>query len=69
MGDLALPFVLPRINDPELEVLKFINFLQALEDRRRRALRPSALPIDLTIDFTTTCQLSCPYCAVGNGTR
>ena len=68
MGDLALPFVLPRINDPELEVLKFINFLQALEDRRRRALRPSALPIDLTIDFTTTCQLSCPYCAVGNGT-
>jgi MoaA/NifB/PqqE/SkfB family radical SAM enzyme len=68
MGDLALPFVLPRIGDQGLEVVKYVNFLQAMESRRRRALRIACLPIDLTVDFTTTCQLSCPYCAVGNGT-
>jgi 2-iminoacetate synthase ThiH len=68
MSDLALPYVLPRVRNPELELTKYSNLLRALQARRSRASRVSALPIDLTIDLTTACQLRCPYCAVGNGT-
>lgn len=67
MGDCALHQILPRVSAP-LEVKKYVNFLLALRARRRRADTAIAKPIDVTIDFTTTCQLHCPYCAVGNGT-
>lgn len=68
MGDIALPYILPRIQNPQREVVKYLNFLTALYERRQGATTLSAKPIDITIDFTTTCQLHCPYCAVGNGT-
>ena len=67
MGDSALHHILPRVTGP-LEVKKYANFLCALRSRRQRSDRVDAKPIDMTIDFTTTCQLHCPYCAVGNGT-
>lgn len=68
MGDIALPYILPRVVDPRLETIKFVNFLSALSDRRNSESKVSHSPIDATIDLTTTCQLKCPYCAVGNGT-
>ncbi|WP_174302137.1 radical SAM/SPASM domain-containing protein [Caulobacter sp. S45] len=67
MGDLALPYVMPRIRSPELEFVKYCNALMAFRARRRRDVRLSHLPVDLTIDMTTTCQLSCPHCATGLG--
>jgi MoaA/NifB/PqqE/SkfB family radical SAM enzyme len=68
MSDLALPYVLPRIDNPNLEFVKYSNLLKAFQARRGRTARVEAFPIDLTIDLTTSCQLRCPYCAVGNGT-
>ena len=68
MGDLALPDILPLIADRRLETRKFANLLAALRARRRRSIEINHRPFDATIDLTTTCQLKCPYCAVGNGT-
>lgn len=68
MGDTALPFILPRISDPKLETVKFLNLLSALHVRRNGSSHVSHSPIDATIDLTTTCQLKCPYCSTGNGT-
>jgi MoaA/NifB/PqqE/SkfB family radical SAM enzyme len=68
MGDTALPYILPKISDPRLETIKFFNLLSALYVRRNKASQVAHGPIDATIDLTTTCQLKCPYCAVGNGT-
>src|SRR5438552_4803360 len=68
MGDAALPYILPKIEDERLETIKFANLLSALRARRQRTTEVSHHPIDATIDLTTTCQLKCPYCAVGNGT-
>jgi pyruvate-formate lyase-activating enzyme len=67
MGDLALPYVMPRIRDPDLEFAKYHNALRAFRQRRRRDIRLGATPIDLTIDMTTVCQLHCPHCATGFG--
>jgi len=68
MGDAALPYILPRVDDSRLETIKFANLLSALRARKQRSTRVNHRPIDATIDLTTTCQLRCPYCAVGNGT-
>lgn len=68
MSDLALPYVMPPIVDPEMEFAKYRNFLAALQDRRQRRTVAVANPFDLTIDLTSACQLSCPYCSTGNGT-
>lgn len=68
MGDRALPYILPTIRDPDLQMRKYLNFLSALYDRKRLASRVKAYPIDATIDLVTACQLKCPYCAVGNRT-
>ncbi|HTT79409.1 MAG TPA: radical SAM/SPASM domain-containing protein [Stellaceae bacterium] len=67
MSDLALPYVLPPIRDPDLEFVKYYNLLKCLLGRRQRKARIDAMPFDLTIDMTTTCQLRCPYCDTGNG--
>src|SRR5689334_23307844 len=53
MSDLALPYVLPRINNPNLEFVKYSNLLKAFQARRSRTARVDAFPIDLTIDLTT----------------
>ncbi|MEI8395490.1 MAG: radical SAM protein [Rhodospirillaceae bacterium] len=68
MGDLALPYIMPRITDPVRELRKYANFLSALRRRRLRSERVHHTPVDATVDLTTTCQLHCPYCVVGNGT-
>lgn len=68
MTDLALPYVLPHIENKDLEYAKYRNLLMALQARRNRDFEVHALPFDLTIDLTTSCQLHCPYCAVGNET-
>lgn len=65
--DIALPYIFPSIKNKNIETKKFINFLSALHSRRNLNLNVHHTPIDATIDFTTTCQLKCPYCAVGNG--
>jgi len=65
---LSIPKILPRIRSEELEFRKYLNLLQVLRERRRNAERMSGRPFEITIDPTTTCQLACPYCEVGNGT-
>lgn len=68
MGDQALHHILPEVKDDRLRFLKYVNLLAALLARKSKTLHCGYLPIDLTIDFTTFCQLHCPWCAVGNGT-
>ena len=68
MGDEALFHLLPEVSDERLRLLKYANFLAALRSRARKSKSCSHCPIDLTVDFTTVCQLHCPYCSVGNGT-
>src|SRR5512138_848122 len=64
----SLRHLLPRVEDPDLEFEKYANLLVALLDRRAGAEVARAAPYELTIDPSTACQLSCPYCEVGNGT-
>lgn len=68
MGDTALPYITPSISNKRIETIKYLNFLESLRSRRMLQSEIRHQPIDATIDLTTTCQLSCPYCAVGNGT-
>jgi MoaA/NifB/PqqE/SkfB family radical SAM enzyme len=68
VGDVALPYILPKIQNSRVETTKFLNFLGALHARRNREAVVVNKPIDATIDLTTTCQLKCPYCSTGNGT-
>lgn len=68
MGDGALCHILPEISDERLQILKYTNFLAALRSRVMKTEKCGHLPIDLTVDFTTFCQLHCPFCSVGNGT-
>ncbi len=68
MADIGLLAVLPKINDPDLEYRKYLNFLVALRQRRRNAPVVSSRPFDVTTDMSTACHLHCPYCATGNKT-
>ena len=68
MPALSIPKILPRIQDADLEFKKYLNLLTALRERRRNEEHVRARPFEVTIDPTTTCQLACPYCEVGNGT-
>jgi len=67
MGELALPYVLPRIQNRDLQFSKYANLLRALLGRRRRDVRIGSAPVALMVDATTTCQLHCPHCATGIG--
>jgi pyruvate-formate lyase-activating enzyme len=64
----SLPHILPLISDPELRYKKYLNFLLALLARREQAAEVVSRPFELTLDPSTHCQLSCPYCSVGNKT-
>jgi MoaA/NifB/PqqE/SkfB family radical SAM enzyme len=68
MAIASLAYTLPRLEDPDLEFEKYLNLLVALMDRRAGEDVVRATPYELTIDPSTTCQLSCPYCELGNGT-
>jgi len=64
----SLQYILPSVSDPELRFRKYLNFLLCLLARRERATQVSHHPFELTLDASTHCQLSCPYCSVGNRT-
>ena len=64
----SLPHILPLVLDPDLRFKKYLNFLLALLARRERAAEVFSRPFELTLDLSTRCQLSCPYCSVGNET-
>jgi MoaA/NifB/PqqE/SkfB family radical SAM enzyme len=68
MASGSIPFILPRVNDKHLEFKRYLNWLLALMDRRVNAEIAYAMPFEVTIDPSTVCQLSCPYCSVGSGT-
>jgi MoaA/NifB/PqqE/SkfB family radical SAM enzyme len=68
MGDGALFHILPEVSCDRLQLLKYANFLAALRTRAKKSWTCDHLPIDLTVDFTTICQLHCPCCSVGNKT-
>ncbi len=68
MADTAIFAALPKINNPDLEYRKYLNFLVALRQRRRRTSVVSSRPFDITTDMSTACHLHCPYCGTGNKT-
>jgi len=67
MAGLALPLLLPEIQDPRLAYTKYLNFLVALMARRQGAVHVPSRPFDLSINPSTACQLACPNCETGNG--
>lgn len=67
MASGSIPLVLPKINDKYLEFKRYLNWLFALMDRKVNAETVRAMPFEVTIDTSTVCQLSCPYCSVGAG--
>lgn len=67
MAGAAFAHLLPAITEPALANRKYLNLLQALRARQSRALVVDALPFDVTINPSTGCNLSCPYCEVGKG--
>lgn len=67
MVGLALPLLLPEIQDQELAYTKYLNFLVALIARRHGAIHVPSKPFDLSINPSTACQLACPNCETGNG--
>lgn len=68
MASASIPLLLPRVNDKYLEFKRYLNWLLVLMDRRVNAEIVHAMPFEVTIDPSTVCQLSCPYCSVGAGT-
>lgn len=68
MPGLALPLLLPEIQDTALAYTKYLNFLVALIARRQGAIHVPSKPFDLSINPSTACQLACPNCETGNGT-
>ncbi|PJI09847.1 MULTISPECIES: radical SAM protein [Clostridium] len=64
----ALKYILPLIENEEMRFKKYLNLLILLMERKERTEKVSGKPIDVTIDPSTICQLSCPYCGTGNGT-
>jgi MoaA/NifB/PqqE/SkfB family radical SAM enzyme len=67
MAGLALPLLLPEIQDKGLAYTKYLNFLVALMARRQGAIHVPSKPFDLSINPSTACQLACPNCETGNG--
>ena len=67
MAGLALPLLLPEIQDQRLAYAKYLNFLVALIARRKGAIHVPSKPFDLSINPSTACQLACPNCETGNG--
>ena len=65
MAGASFAAMLPRVQDPNLEYTKYLNFLIALRERRLRLPVVSSMPLDLTVDLSMACQLRCPYCPTG----
>lgn len=69
MSYIALNQILPLIEDPHRSFGKYMNFLLALRERRDSVLSLSSLPIEMTVDATTICPLSCHFCSTGQKTN
>ncbi len=67
MAGAAFAHLLPAVTNPELANRKYLNLLLALRARHEHALTVDALPFDVTVNTSTGCNLSCPYCEVGKG--
>jgi sulfatase maturation enzyme AslB (radical SAM superfamily) len=67
MAGAAFAHLLPAVTNPALANRKYLNLLQALRARHEQALTVDALPFDVTVNTSTGCNLSCPYCEVGKG--
>lgn len=67
MAGAAFAHLLPAVTDEQLCNRKYFNLLKALRARRNGALQVDSLPFDVTINVSTGCNLSCPYCEVGKG--
>lgn len=67
MAGAVFAHLLPAVTDSGLANAKYFNLLKALRARREGALTVDALPFDVTINPSTGCNLSCPYCEVGKG--
>jgi radical SAM protein with 4Fe4S-binding SPASM domain len=68
MTTSLLEHIVPKISSKRLEYVKYGNLLYNLQERRYRHISLKSLPIELTIDTTTICQLSCPHCCTGKKT-
>jgi MoaA/NifB/PqqE/SkfB family radical SAM enzyme len=68
MAILSINSVLPPVKDNELEFVKYSNLLAVLISRRERWKFVPGKPLEVTIDTTTACNLSCPYCGTGRKT-
>lgn len=67
MAGAAFAHLLPAVQDPALCNRKYLNLLKLLRARRQGSTEVAGLPFDVTINVSTGCNLSCPYCEVGKG--
>lgn len=67
MAGAVFAHVMPAVTDTTLANVKYFNLLKALRARYEGALSVDAQPFDVTINTSTGCNLSCPYCEVGKG--
>ena len=67
MAGAVFAHVMPAVADNNLANQKYFNLLKALRARREGGLMVDAQPFDVTVNASTGCNLSCPYCEVGKG--
>lgn len=67
MAGAVFAHLMPAVIDRNLANQKYFNLLKALRARREGVLTVDAQPFDVTINASTGCNLSCPYCEVGKG--
>lgn len=67
MAGAVFAHVMPAVVDSALANQKYFNLLKALRARHEGSLSVDAQPFDVTVNASTGCNLSCPYCEVGKG--
>lgn len=67
MAGAVFAHVMPAVADSALANAKYFNLLKTLRARREGVLSVDAQPFDVTVNASTGCNLSCPYCEVGKG--
>lgn len=67
MAGAVFAHLMPAVAENALANTKYFNLLKALRARHEGALTVDAQPFDVTINTSTGCNLSCPYCEVGKG--